>query len=353
MRFFKAPCLVLLGLFVLSFSAPVSAEIPNVKELERQTILYRLAHTKCGFVRMRVSNEVHPSQQTEFLYELTFDENRIQQIRQCRLLGKERWGKPEKLVITPKFYINDIEYLDTPVQIASPKNYDNPREHFGVLNPRILGMVRGGASLLHILDIEDLLNRSDPLTAKVHRARHEEASAWRIDYYRSRKEGSDASIWIRPDQGFSVVRIELRFDQNGKKLVETIVSQLKQYPDKGIWYPERVVKTDTSDGEVTSKEVVQVEDARFGEKIDDTAFSMTALSLEPGRPVVDSTSGLPWGKVWNGREAVDPSDVQAEPANPDHRRWLLWVLAVGLALMAVFYFRRVIQQRRSEPKARA
>ena len=122
---------------------------------------------------------------------------------------------------------------------------------------------------------------------------------------------------------------------------------MKQYPSGGIWYPSKLIRLVREDDQVRNHQEIIVEEARFGSEINDSDFTLSSLDLKPGREVVDSRSGKPWEKVWDGKELVNPSGVPTAPANPDRRRWLFWILAVGLALMAIFYFRRVIRQRSS------
>src|SRR5579884_1668265 len=347
MKYSKALFLAFFSSTVLVPLSAVAADDTDIKKIERASISYRLEHVKRGHVRFRVSNEIHPVQQSEFLYEFFFDDSRIKQTRMCRLLGKDTWGKPENTILTPSTCINDVEYIDTAVQVSQGKKNDNVQERLAVINPRILGMVRGGADFLHKLDIEDLLNRSDANTT-LQSVKLEGDAAYRIDHHGANKGAYRCSIWIIPDKGFSVARTEILLDQQGKKIIQTVDSRLKQYPLNGVWYPERVITTNTRDGDVLLRQVVYVEDARFGELIDDNAFSLSGLNLEPGRQIVDSSSGLPWGKVWDGQEAVEPSDVRtSSPAQLERRPLLLWSLAVGLGLLAIFYFRRVIRQRKS------
>jgi hypothetical protein len=350
MRYSKAFLLTTLSSAVLAPLSDLRGADAEIKRIERSSISYRLENVKRGYVRIRISNEIHPVQRGEFLYEVFFDDNRTQQIRSCRLLGQATWGKPEKAVITPTSYIKDVEFIDTAVLVSQTKNNDNAQQRLAVINPRLLGMVRGGADLLHTLDIEDLLNRSNSNTT-IQSVKLESDTAWRIDYHGTKEGGYGCSIWIIPEKGFSVARIELRMDQQGKRFMQTIDSHLKQYPLNGVWYPEHVIATDTLDGDLRLRQVVHVEDARFGESIDDSVFSLSGLNLEPGRQVVDASSGLPWAKVWNGTEAVESSGVRTAPVRVERRPLLLWSLAVGLALAGMFYFRRIIRQRGSSAGA--
>jgi hypothetical protein len=344
-------CFIIASLVCLAVLGVVPALCepePRVEELEQKCIRYRLENTKRGYVRMHVSDEIDPQQQTERLYEITFDEKRIRQVRRCRLLGNKRWGEPEKIIVTPKAYIDDSEYVQTPVQMAPVSNYKEPREHLRVLNPQLLGMDLGGVDMLHFSHVEMLLNRSNRTPPTVQLDELAGLKTWRIDY-KLKENGAEIKVWIVPDQGFSVVRAEAHTVQkNGERLVEATDSPLKQYPVGDIWYPRTVFKTLKRDGQVIKRQVVTIEEARFGGPIDDTAFTPTGLDLKPGREIVDSTSGLPWRKVWDGKKLVDPSAVKTNPPNPErHRRprWLQLTLAACLGLIAAFYFWRAFRRR--------
>lgn len=346
--------IVCAALVVTLSGSALRAEAPNVEDLERRAITYRLENVKQGYVRMRVVNEKPPPSDTECLYEITFDPRRVRQVRRCRPQGRPEWGEPDSIVVTPDRYIAD--HVDaqssTPVQVASAKDYRSPREHFRVLNVQALGMDANGADGLHTAHLESLLNRADRAATTVHADVRHGLETWRIDYdlkHRQRGWTAHVSLWIAPSQGFSVVGVEHRADQDGARYTTVVDSQMQQYPPGAVWYPSRVTKTVKEDDRVLDRQVITVEEARLGGAIDESAFTLAGLELKPGRPVVDSTSGQPWAKVWDGKEAVDPSQVQTAVPSKDRYRWLLWVLAAGLALLAFFYIRRAVGKRRSAP----
>lgn len=334
------------------------SEAPSVESLEKKAITYRLENIRQGYVRMDVINDEPSPHNTECLFEITFDEHRVRQIRRCRQRGKTQWGDPEKIIVTSNNYIADHEDTNAPaaVLMAPATDYKFPREHFGLLNLQALGMSLNGADGLHEAHVESLMNRSDRTVPEVHADVREGIDTWRIDYeiqHPQQKGRPKVSLWIAPSQGFGVVGIYHHADQDGKRYSTSINTQMKQYPVSDVWYPQKLIKIVKEDNRIIDRQVVTVEEARFGGATDEATYTPAGLELKPGRKVVDSTSGQPWLKVWNGKELVNSSGVPTAPVNPDHLRWLLWVLAIGLALMAVFYFRRVIQQRRSDPKTGA
>jgi hypothetical protein len=342
------------GFLLLRAVPSLCSSFITVEELERNAITYRLENVKQGYVRIHVIDYEPSERRLERLYEVTFDQNRVRQIRRLRNIGDLEWGDPEKIVVTPKIYIDDIEFIDTAVSVVPATRYKNPRTLSRVLNVQALGMDSGGVNLLHIAHVESLLNRADRIGPTVHDEQRNGMDTWRIDYrlkIENQKTEPSIALWIAPSQGFGVVGIEVRFERNGKHYKTVIDSQLKKYPLGEIWYPSKVVRLVKKEDEVQSHQVILVEEARFGHQIDDAAFSLGGLDLKPGREAVDSTVDKPRAKIWDGEKLVDPSCVPAAtPSNPVRNRrprWLQLTLAVVLGLTAAVYFWRAFKKQRS------
>jgi hypothetical protein len=329
--------------------------IPSVEELERSAIMYRLKNIKQGHVKMHVINERPYPRNTELLYEITFDKKRVRQIVRKRVPGHAEWENPEKIIVTQDRCITDFEdgAVPTAVQIVPAKEYKTPREHFRMLSVQALGMDINGADGLHEADVESLMNRSDRTIPVVHADVRKGVETWRIDYVRKNKQeetGLYVSLWIAPSQGYSVIGIEVKSDQDGKRYTFVIDSEMMQYPVCDVWYPSKVVKTVKADNKVVDRQIMTIEEARFGDQIDETAFAPAGLELKPGKEVVDYSSGQANLKVWNGKELVKPSQVNVPPRNPAlHRRprWLQLTLAGSLGMIALIYFWRAFRRRRS------
>lgn len=337
----------------LMLASNVCSASPSAEELERNMIKYRLENIRRGYVRIFVVDDPSPHPY-ESKYETTFDETQIRQIRRLRSLGHDQWGDPEKIIVTQKSYMHSIEYgMDPPVAEIKPitkTEYVSIREAARILNIQALGIDINGISMLHTAHVETLLNLVDRSNVTVQEDRRGELETWRINYEMKRpnqKELAHVSLWIAPSQGYSVVSMKLRAKQGGK--IETCVldSQLKQYQAGDVWFPVKVTKTLDLDGRVLDRQVIAVEEAHFGGQIDDATFTPAGLELKPGRKVVDSTSGMRWLKVWDGKGLADPSSVPEAPAKPNRDQLLLWPIAIALALLAFFYFRRAIQRRKS------
>jgi hypothetical protein len=312
-----------------------------------------MENIKEGRVQMQVIDDPSP-RPMERLYDITFDKTRIRQIRRIRLRGKSEWGGAERVIVTPTLSITDHEDLKfpPPVQIDSTINYKLPREQLRVLNVQAVGMDINGADMLHSAHVESLLNRTDRRDLVVKADQRGGLDTWRIDYdLKQRNPPVHTSVWIAPTQGFSIVGIEMKIDEGGRQRMWVTDSQLKRYPAGDIWYPTKVVKTVKVGDQIVEHQVISIKDARFGGPVDEMAFTSSGLDLKPGRQIIDSSSGQPWGKVWDGDKMVDPSGVQsAHPPSPAFRRsLLLWITATGLALLAIAYFWHVLRYRRPAP----
>lgn len=337
---------------VLGKTSGINAEKPGVEELERKAIRYRLENIKQGYVRMHVIDE-KPSPGKEIVFEITFDEGRVRQIRRYRDRGKKNW-ETEKIIVTPDKYIADHGERDRslPVRIAPAANYKSPREHFGVVNIQALGMSANGAAMLHQAHVESLMNRSNRRALAVQADVHNGIDTWKIEYeikHPVKDWTAKISLWIAPSQGYSVVGIYHEANQNGKQYSTNINTQMKQYPEKGVWYPKTLIKVQKAGDTILNRQEVIVEEARFGGRLDEAAFGPAGMKLKPGRKALDSTSGESWLKVWDGKEFVKPSGVRTAPANPVRKRrprWLLLTLSAILGSISIIYFWRVIRQRR-------
>ena len=332
---------------LLYSAAPVVEEtIPSVEEIERKAITYRLENTEQGYVRMLASDEISLGQKGESFYDITYDKSRIREIHRYRYVGETQWKSTEKYIITQEKYIRDVETanITEDVHVAPATNYKDPKKHYHILDPRPLGMDAAGTLALDDVHVEEFLNRSDRTVPTVLPDQSDGLKTWKIDYQLKGSE-THVSIWIAPSQGFSVVQLELRYPGENGLIIENSKSQLKQYPVGNVWYPTRLVRTLSEKDRVASRQVVVVEEARFGGPIDETAFILAGLDLKPGRQVIDSTSGKPWMMVWDGKAEVKPSSVQTTPMTiPEPvRPWKIWLSLIGvvaLALCAIFYFWR-------------
>ncbi|MFO0843068.1 MAG: hypothetical protein U0797_11845 [Gemmataceae bacterium] len=287
-------------------------------------------------------------QPSEFLYEIKYDESRVVQVRRGRLLGMAEWGEPTSIVVTPKEYIRDL-HPDAVVEwMKQPAVAKKTGRDFKVLNPRGLALDLNGASFLHKAQLDCVIFSPSARTpGKVTREKRNGIETYRIDYS-TKIDRAEVSVWIAPGQGYGVVAAESR--DKKKQITMTIACRLKQYPVGSFWYPASVVQTISVKGDVRRKQVIEVEDARFGQAISDAAFTLKALGLKPGRQIGDETKGRSILRVWDGTKAVDPAELPApipDPSLSGSPRAPFLFGAVGLAALSFYCGWRVMRKSRA------
>ena len=157
-------------------------------------------------------------------------------------------------------------------------------------------------------------------------------------------------MWVDVEHGFTPVRYENRERETGHDSWWMIQTYKTKWDQKdAVWVPVRheIVMTPNK-GKWRQEIAFDVKWENINQPIGNDIFDYTGFGAPDTVSVIDATLTQPVVI----KAGVNPSEKGA-PVNPDRRKLILWGLAVGLALMAVFYFRRVIQQRRSDPKAGA
>src|SRR5262249_15974239 len=156
------------------------------------------------------------------------------------VLGREKWGAPTRVLVTPSESVWDAAPSLLVQRRKATSSPAKTREDLRVLHPQPLGMDLNGANQLHTVQRNSLIiapsARRSPKLAKETR---DGVEAWRLDY-QTKIDGAAVSVWLVPSQGFGLVGAEHRDAK--KSVVTTVDCRLKQYPSGGVWYPERVVR---------------------------------------------------------------------------------------------------------------
>jgi hypothetical protein len=137
--------------------------------------------------------------------------------------------------------------------------------------------------------------------------------------------GSEHRCWLVPDKGCSVIRLEWSgtLRANGeRRLAVLIENQLAQDAVSGVWFPKRSRSRTYTLGVLDTDQETTVELAELNRPLDDSAFTLAGLKLEPGTPVSDNVSGEQL--FWSGTDLSKqykgpaPAEVQvlAKPASP-------------------------------------
>ncbi len=300
-------------LFIFASSPLVADEpAPSAEQLERVALDYRRHTFDRGYVHLHRLREERDKQKNLVLesvseHRLLFDGDAIRYGRNGRHPKGTEWGQIDWVILSQGKYIEDAR-RDLAIRVDLQSEYENIREHFQAFHPRALGMSLNSISSLVEDDLGRLLNRTDRRATAVARDEVEGVATWRIDYELTKPlgelEGWAAAVWIAPGQGNGLIKAEERFKLGPTRHRFEVRSKLKQYPQRGVWYPSETEVSQIDDGEVYSRERVTVKEAEFNIPIDPDEFTLKGLDLAVGRKIIDSSEGPARGLDWDGEKAV-------------------------------------------------
>jgi hypothetical protein len=226
---------------------------------------------------------------------------------------------------------------------------------FYLIDPRLLGMYPDSSPNLYDKHLESFLGRQDREDVSVEKADWQGRECWLLKYRILQGVGIDARVWVVPEWGPSVVRMEAEWKVPHGHFMDSIECQYRQYEPSMIWYPESCTYRRTKDGEPVEEETVKVLSVSLNEPLDPIAFKLAGMDIPPGTVV----TGYPGTEVgtyaWDGKEVVR---VDAEPELTPfsdeelaegawRRRILLLANSVVLALIAGFCLWMYLRKRRA------
>jgi hypothetical protein len=206
-----------------------------------------------------------------------------------------------------------------------------------VTDPRMVGLAPLSLAMLSSLNLDrnNWLVRKDQYNRTIERGRWQEKKAYKISF--NIPPDQKISIWVVPEYGPSVVRIECH-----DKMIYT---QLEcAYAQKfGFWYPVHYVYEYMRDNQSDQKEVADIEVLSLNEPIDPEIFQLKGMQIPVGTPVSTDQGIL----IWNGKELV-PEEAPLRNvyrSGVGLRQWLLWGTSLVLALLAAFFVYRYFFRR--------
>ena len=274
----------------------------SIEELEKRALEYRLRFIDEGHVVLRVLDLPQNGQKAEFEYHMWFAGEKLRFDWRGRLLGKEKWGTFDKMAFLDDSYIHFAPRCA--VVLSSLAEESGFREASHAFHPGGVGMDVAGMKTLHMPEcgVRSLLGRADLEPVSVERDRVGDYGTWRI--LKRYKNGTELTVWLAPECGYSIVRAESASIINGGRAAASIVCEMAQYPDRGVWYPSRVEQKNTYDDRIISQHTITTVKASFGKLEDDTPFALAGFGLEVGKEILDRRTGNQWGFTWDGESAV-------------------------------------------------
>ncbi|GIW96461.1 MAG: hypothetical protein KatS3mg110_4502 [Pirellulaceae bacterium] len=375
--------------FLLAAAQDVTAsnEIERVLEIERKAVAARQAIER-GQYRMKqktLNGLGKVSKESE--YWIVFDTNRLRVDRRLQIQGS---GIPieKKFVVDNRRYILFERSLQSDFRTAvNITNKLSPVVERHILEPRIIGMMQlplvGGKIPLNVCVAADSTERWLRTSARMYREKidgHDAIVTEHVLGGTELPEGGVRTIWIVPDLGYSVVKMEFRGNVRNQLLLDRLQVRVKAFEgDRGtVWFPEWARTERHLSGGLSHAFEVEIWDAQFNKPVDPNLFTLGGMDIPPETSVHDNITGRAY--KWDGKQLIEryvgdrwwredqeklkalgdkvssvwSSDEVAklftEPAKPKiPSRWVEWCTAAVLGLMGIVCLgigtRRWIKQR--------
>lgn len=332
--------------------------------LQAACLDYREEVTAHGRVFLRIVEEhregASPGKQQEAEHRIWFSGDLLRFDVRGRT-GDESWSDWEHYVVGPDEYIwipeGEFQGVVAPAaEFASQAG--GTIGHFVLYHPRWLGMGQNSEAVLQSrpgsrfvdpglskadyteVSLESLGDRPVPKVVRRTSFPPAKADAPRIP--------GEFVMWFAPDAGHSLIRAEIREFAEPRTIVRSVENRLGQFPHGGVWFPREVVRETKYGDEVTRRQVISIHEAEFGRPPRSTVFTLQGIQLAEGKRVSDRTEGpRPTELVSDGNKIVELRGPTVQPAAvPDatgQRSWLLLMNAAVLALLAGYFFVRMLK----------
>jgi hypothetical protein len=216
---------------------------------------------------------------------------------------------------------------------------------------RLLGIAGGDHFTIMNRNFNTILGMTDRDKPSLERSTWKGQEAWLIKYTKPRLRGQMVRIWIVPGMGHSVARMEVEGTSVSKDgtyhYLSLDESELRQYGEKGVWFPASRLHELKYDGKLVARELAEVKEAVFNEPLPPDTFNFSGMDLAQGAKIVGLEKS---GRVltWDGSKAffdetsevVIPEQIAAESGI---RSWWLalgCLFAVAASLAVWLYFFR-------------
>ena len=208
-----------------------------------------------------------------------------------------------------------------------------------VTDPRVFGLVPDNIPNLARYTLNTWVGKSDQRDVAQKRVKWNAMDASEISY--STSKGTAVRMWIVPEYGPSIRRLELRAaGPEGAPYVWTLECD---YDNKlALWYPSQCTYNHLINGKPEEREVTKVDVVSLNQPVDPNTLTLAGMDL-PADTAISTEEGL---MVWTGSALAryDALPRNAYRSGPGVRRWLLFSSAVVCAVLAAFLLYRFYHQ---------
>jgi hypothetical protein len=230
-------------------------------------------------------------------------------------------------------------------------------KHNGLLfvaDPRVIGLSSPTVAAMQSSKIDSILGSVGQANPTIKLDKVAEHNCYVIQATVPGQVVRSISIWIVPEFGYNVTRIESIYQLDGSKLKSTIETELSQYCQPPIWFPKSVSEIINKDDKVISHNTMVLTDVQLNCELPTDTFNIKGMSIPPGMRVTGSVYGSRT-HIWDGSEIVDEPtssdiNIKERPDNQssfsrERRQIFLVVLSITLMISAIVVF--LIRRRKS------
>ena len=220
-----------------------------------------------------------------------------------------------------------------------------------VHDPRYFGMTPDGMGFWYIRTLDHIVARPQRRNATLSQGEWKGKTCLVVQYQGYNGPVTwDIRLWIVPEWGHSVVRIEKKYTEQFV-LVDAVENEVALVGGTEIWFPTRTLSIRTIDGKEAEREDVTIDVKSLNQPVDPKMFRIEGMDIPPNTTV----GGIPGDEkrlyYWDGQRVKKVEDVpeflasleEPEPVKPKGRSWWLVALAFGLGLASVLLFRRLFR----------
>ncbi|MEZ6130452.1 MAG: hypothetical protein R3C59_17340 [Planctomycetaceae bacterium] len=140
--------------------------------------------------------------------------------------------------------------------IIKPAQMDVSSSDF-IPRPAELGMIPLPLAMMRHLSMDAYLTRADREELSVESTELDGVDCFRISY--TTPNATRVDEWISPDRGYSVIRIDERFqNQAGSEFHDSLISTVERHEPSGVWFPVFLEYLRTIDSAPFTTEEVQI-----------------------------------------------------------------------------------------------
>jgi hypothetical protein len=332
-----------LALNALCFSSTTN-DLPGAEEVEKQVIAYR--HT-LKTAEVKLSQATYSKESGSPSYKQTtkiwFEGNKLRNDLELRRSPEEPFhreihGRHCEREGFQLYYTEEKSPGEAfPLEFHQLRPDTDPLS-FPVIDPRLMGLAICRSCDLPLAHFEKWVHPSNRQPPSIRKTSLAGKELLLVEY--TFLQGARVRMWIAPDLGPSIVRMESEYVKGGKPHLHSLVCDFADSPVDSYWYPKTCTYQFMIEGKIETKEIANIEITSLNKPLPPEVFTLAGMGIAKdtvitGLPRVDKTDGLP---TWNGEAVLTPK-MPAVPlaplaTPPAWRRPLLLAGSLALALMA-------------------